>query len=222
MTTTTGQQATGCSPWAVVTCVTAACSRCGTTREDEEHGYTVHYASTSQARSSLAEAGWRFTPEAGGGEALLCGGCAAKADCGRLGHQPETSGPTPMPDGRVLPRMTFCGRCDVLLEREGDVLPAPEGYPAPAGAHWVLPWDAAALPAGNDIAGAAWRLITRLSDDASAARWDAWDGDQKWRPGRIADPDPEADKAAALTLIKAAHGLFCAAAGAGASVPAVP
>jgi hypothetical protein len=69
-----------------------------------------------------------------------------------------------------------------------------------------LYWDAIALPDGQMLAAAAARLLNRLS--ALAAEWDvAQDG----RPEPA--PDPGADKAAALTLIKAAHQLLCCAVG---------
>lgn len=69
-----------------------------------------------------------------------------------------------------------------------------------------LHWDAVALPDGQMLAAAAARLLGRLS--ALAAQWD---GAQDTPPGPGPAPDPAADKAAALTLIKAAHQLLCAA-----------
>ncbi len=65
-----------------------------------------------------------------------------------------------------------------------------------------LYWDTVALPDGQMLAAAAARLLGRLS--ALAAQGDG-------QPGP--SPDPQADKAAALTLIKAAHQLLCTAAG---------
>jgi hypothetical protein len=76
-----------------------------------------------------------------------------------------------------------------------------------------LYWDAVALPDGQVLAAAAARLLGRLS--ALAAQWD---GGQDGRPGTGPAPDPGADKAAALTLIKASHQLLCTAIG----VPAGP
>jgi hypothetical protein len=71
-----------------------------------------------------------------------------------------------------------------------------------------LYWNAIALPDGKMLAAAAARLLGRLS--ALAVQGDG--GRDRPDPG----PDPRADKAAALTLIKAAHQLLCtAAAGAG-------
>ena len=105
-------------------------------------------------------------------------------------------------------------------DRRGQLLshepatPAPPGYPAPQPARQDLYWDAAAFPAGQDLAAAAGRLLARLSDAAIAARWDAWDGDQAGRPAPVAAPDLAADKAAALTLIMAAHQMFARAAAA--------
>ena len=210
---TATDQATAPGQWITIHCVTVTCSRCGARPDNED--FTPYFDSPQQAREQLArDYGWRTTPRGDGGEELLCEDCAAKDDCARLGHQPESSGPSLMPDGSTLPKMTFCNRCSLLLDREGNIIPAPDGYPVPAPAHRTLGWDAAALPAGHDIADAAWRLMARLSDDAVAARWDAWDGDQAGRPARRAEPDPEADKATAMLLIKAAHGLLCTAVGA--------
>ena len=76
-----------------------------------------------------------------------------------------------------------------------------------------LYWDPAALPDGQVLAAAAARLLGRLS--ALAAQRD---GDREARPGLGTAPDPVADKAAALTLIKASHQLMCTAIG----VPAGP
>src|ERR1700732_2666282 len=71
-----------------------------------------------------------------------------------------------------------------------------------------LNWDAVALPDGQMLATAAARLLGRLS--ALAAQWDGGrDGQQETGPA----PDPGADKAAALTLIKASHQLLCTAIG---------
>ncbi len=71
-----------------------------------------------------------------------------------------------------------------------------------------LCWDAVALPDGQVLAAAAARLLGRLS--ALAAQWD---GGRDGRPGPGPAPDPGADKAAALTLIKASHQLLCTAIG---------
>lgn len=90
--------------------------------------------------------------------------------------------------------------------------PAPDDYPASEPARAALCWDAAALPAGRNLAAAFARVMDRLSDDAVAARWDAWNGPQDGRPAPSADPDPRADKAAALALIDAASRLLDAAA----------
>ncbi|MGH3189617.1 MAG: hypothetical protein ACRDPY_17890 [Streptosporangiaceae bacterium] len=77
----------------------------------------------------------------------------------------------------------------------------PQASPARQGRQ-DLHWDADALPDGQMLAAAAARLLGRLS--ALAAQGDG-------RPGPVSDPG--ADKAAALTLIKAAHQLLCAATG---------
>lgn len=213
-------------PWAAVSCVTAACSRCGGSpgHDDDDSAGIPHFTSAEQARRQLLEYyEWRI--EAGsGGEQLLCRTCAARDDCARLGHVPWTSAGALMADGRVLGKSAWCDRCCELLSREPGT-PAPPGYPVPEPARQDLYWDAAALPAGRDLAAAAARLLARMSDAAVAARWDAWDGDQAGRPGPAAAPDPASDpasdKAAALTLIQAAHKLLlCAAAGhAAAPVP---
>lgn len=203
-------------PWTAVTCITAACSRCGAIPEDEDLGYTPHFKDPAHARERLTGEdgyGWRIASGPDGHEQLLCQSCAASDDCARLGHKPWTSPAARMADGRVLGQATWCDRCGQLLSHEPPA-PAPPGYPAPAPASLSLHWDAAALPGGQDIAAAAARLLTRMSDDADAARWDAWDGTQAGRPARRTRPDPEADKAAALALIRAAHQLLCAAAGA--------
>ena len=115
-----------------------------------------------------------------------------------------------MADGRVLGESSWCDRCGHLLSHE-PATPAPPGYPAPQPARQDLYWDATALPAGRDLAGAAARLLARLSDAAIAARWDAWDGDQAGRPAPVAAPGLAADKAAALALIQAAHQLLAQA-----------
>jgi ADP-ribose pyrophosphatase len=199
-------------PWHAVTSVTASCTLCGTTAEDHESGYEPYFDDAAAARRQLAGwYGWRVSPGAGpdGTDEVLCEECARRDECGRLGHQPTVNDPMPMPDGSVMGALTWCRRCDELLAREPGT-PAPHGYPAPQGAWASLRWDAAALPAGQDLAGVAARVLARLSDDAIAARWDAYDGPQDGRPAR-AEADPEADKAAAVALIDAASRILAAA-----------
>ncbi len=75
----------------------------------------------------------------------------------------------------------------------------PQTGPAWQG-HQDLQWDTNALPDGQMLATAAARLLASLS--ALAAHGNG-------RPAPVLDP--RADKAAALTLIKAAHQLLCAA-----------
>jgi hypothetical protein len=58
-------------------------------------------------------------------------------------------------------------------------------------------------------------VITRLSDDAAAARRAAWPGGQPARPAPPASPDPAADEAAARVLFQAAAALLPADPGAG-------
>jgi 8-oxo-dGTP pyrophosphatase MutT (NUDIX family) len=192
-------------PWHVVTSVTASCTRCGVTAEDQESGYEPYFDDTAAARKQLADwYRWRVSPGAGpdGADEVLCEECAGNDECARLGHQPVVNDPMRMPDGSVMGAMTWCQRCDELLAREPGT-PASDGYPAPQPAYATLRWDAAALPAGQDLAGAFAQVISRLSDDAVAARWDAFDGPQDGRPDPAAEPGPEADKAAALALIDA-------------------
>jgi ADP-ribose pyrophosphatase len=200
-------------PWHAVTSVTASCTRCGTTAEDQETGYEPYFDDVDRAARQLPGYGWRVIPGAGpdGTDEVLCRECAGKDECARSGHQPVVNDATRMPDGSVMGAMTWCQRCDEFLAREPGT-PAPDGYPAPQPAYATLRWDAAALPAGRDLAAAAARVINRISDGAVAARWDAYDGSQDGRPTPAAEPDPEADKAAALALIDAASQLLEAAA----------
>jgi ADP-ribose pyrophosphatase len=197
-------------PWHAVTSVTASCTRCGITAEDQESGYEPYFDDTAAARKQLADwYRWRVSPGAGpdGADEVLCEECAGKDECARLGHQPVVNDAMRMPDGSVMGAMTWCQRCDELLAREPGT-PAPDGYPAPQPAYATLRWDAAALPAGQGLADAAARVLARLADDAAAARWDAYDGPQDGRPARAAEPDPDADKAAALALIDAGSRLL--------------
>jgi hypothetical protein len=92
-----------------------------------------------------------------------------------------------------------------LKERPAMTAPAatPQASPARQGRQ-ELSWDQVALPDGQMLAAAAARLLGRLSALAAA-------GDGRPAPGPV--PDPGADKAAALTLIKAAHQLLCTAVG---------
>jgi hypothetical protein len=213
MTSTTANAPSGAALFGVVTCVTAACSRCRATPEDEDRGFTPHFGSAERAREDLTGEdgyGWQIITGPDGGEELLCQECAARDECARLGHVPSTSPAARMPDGRVLGAATWCDRCGHLIGHE-PAIPAPPGYPAPDPATLLLRWDAAALPDGKVIAAAAARLLARLSDDAAAGRWDTWGGGQDGRPRRHAyagDGDPAADRAAALALIKAARQLL--------------
>jgi ADP-ribose pyrophosphatase len=196
-------------PWHVVTSVTASCTRCGAAGEDQESGYEPYFDDIAQATRLLPGYGWKVIPGAGpdGTDDVLCEECARREECARDGHQPVVNDPVSLPDGSVLGAVTWCLRCDDFLAQEPGT-PAPDGYPAPEAAHAHLSWDAAALPAGRDLADAAGRVITRLSDDAVTARWDAYGGPQDGRPARAAEPDPAADKAAALALIDAGSRLL--------------
>jgi ADP-ribose pyrophosphatase len=191
-------------PWHVVTSVTASCTRCGTVGEDQESGYEPYFDDVAQATRLLPGYGWKVIPGAGtdGNDEVLCEECARREECGRNGHQPVVNDPMRLPDGSLLGAVTWCLRCDDFLAQEPGT-PAPDGYPASGVAHAALFWDAAALPAGQDLADAAARVMNRLSDDAVTARWDAFDGPQDGRPARAVTPDPAADKAAALALIGA-------------------
>jgi ADP-ribose pyrophosphatase YjhB (NUDIX family) len=196
-------------PWHAAACVTASCTRCGTTAEDEDAGYEPYFDDIADARKELPGYDWKVTACTGpdGTDEVLCGECARREECGRAGHQPAPIGPVRMPDGSVIGAVTWCQRCDEFLAREPRT-PAPAAYPAAQAARAQLRWDAAALPAGQDLADAAARVLARLSDDAVAARWDAYDGPRDGRPARAAEPGPEADKAAALALIDAASRLL--------------
>ena len=193
-------------PWHAVRSVTVTCTRCGTTAEDQETGFEPYFASVEAARRQLGGYGWRVTPGPGGDQ-VLCEDCANKDDCERLGHQPLAAGGIRMDDGSVLGSSTWCERCGHVLAHEPGT-PAPDGYPVSRRVHVLLRWDAAALPAGQDLAAAFTRVMDRISDDAVAARWDGWDGPQDGRPARASEPDPAADKAAVLALTDATSRLL--------------
>jgi len=202
MTATKEASPATAGPWTEITCVLPACTTCGNGPDNDE--YTPHFRPEQARESLIGDYGWRVLPPGSdGAEILLCKSCAAAADCARLGHQVESSGPFRLADGSLVGARTWCERCETVLTWEPTAAPPP-GYPAPQPAHSGLAWDAAALPDGGDIAEAARHLLGRLSDDAVAARWAAWNDGQPDRDGwRLADPGPEADKAAALTLTAA-------------------
>ena len=88
-------------PWAFRTCVTGACTRCGTAPLDEDTGIAPHFASVAQAADELTrDWGWHVTTRAGQWDELLCPACA-KADGGAhlkapavgdgSGHAPGTA-----------------------------------------------------------------------------------------------------------------------------------
>ena len=190
-------------PWHAQSCVTASCTCCGTTAWDQETGSELHFGDGAEAARWLPAYGWRVIPGAGPGveDKVLCGECWRKDECGRLGHRTVVNDAQRMADGSVTGADTWCDRCGELLAREPGT-PAPDGYPAAEVIHMYLSWDAAALPDGDHLADAAIHVLSRLSDDAAAARWDAFDGPQDGRPAPY-EPDPAADAAAALALIDA-------------------
>jgi ADP-ribose pyrophosphatase YjhB (NUDIX family) len=190
-------------PWHAHSCVTASCTRCGITAEDPETGGELHFGDSAEAARWLPAYGWQIIFGAGPGAAdeVLCGECRRKDECGRLGHRTVVDEAQRLADGSVTGAVTWCERCGELLAREPGTA-APNGYPAPDVIHMYLSWDAAALPAGHDLADAAVHVLDRLSDDAATARWDGFDGPQDGRPAP-AEPHPEADAAAALALIDA-------------------
>lgn len=111
-----------------------------------------------------------------------------------------------MPDGRTLGAATWCDRCGQVLSHEPGT-PAPPGYPAPDPRMLTIRWDAAALPDGQAIAMSAARLLARLSDIATEARWDAYHGPRDGRGRPYTDTDPDQDASAARILIRAARQL---------------
>jgi hypothetical protein len=102
----------GHGQWVTITCVTVTCSRCGMLPDGED--FTPYFDSPAQAREQLPrDYGGRITPlDGGGGEELLCCFCAAKDDCGRLGHQPAPGGPyLILPSPQLAGAYTWCDRC---------------------------------------------------------------------------------------------------------------
>jgi len=73
-------------PWTVLSCVTAACTRCGKVPLDEDTGLTPHFTDTAQAREELPrDWGWIITPRSNWpkDDELLCPGCAKAGDDSR-------------------------------------------------------------------------------------------------------------------------------------------
>lgn len=67
-------------PWTVLSCVTAACSRCGTVPLDEDTKLTPHFTDIDQAQGELTrDWGWTCVPRSNWpkDDALLCPACAA-------------------------------------------------------------------------------------------------------------------------------------------------
>jgi hypothetical protein len=186
--------------------VVAHCSRCGTGASNDDEGYSPVFDTAEDARRVLAEEyGWRI-PAGRDGEQWLCRSCAEKDDCGRLGHVPVASPAATLEDGSLLGGMSWCDRCGTVLSCTPKT-PPPPGYPAPEHRRADLYWNAAALPDGLAIAGAAATLIGALNAEAETARWDAWPGDQSRRPGRR-PPAPADQRAAAELLITTARQLL--------------
>jgi hypothetical protein len=87
-------------PWTVLSCVTAACSNCGTAPADEDTGMTPHFASTSQAAQELAQNwGWHHDRRSQWpkDDLLLCPECAAPTANVRTAPVPhgKEAGPWP-------------------------------------------------------------------------------------------------------------------------------
>lgn len=73
---------TQAGPWTVLSCVTASCTRCGSTPLDEDTQLTPHFTSTAQAREELTrDWGWTYTPGRTGPKTTSC--CAP--DCAKAG-----------------------------------------------------------------------------------------------------------------------------------------
>jgi hypothetical protein len=102
--------AAGHGQWITVTCVTVTCSRCGARPDGGD--FTPYFDSVQQAREQLPrDYGWRITAPGQGSEELLCGYCAAKDDCARLGHHADDGGPYLILPGRLAGAHTWCGHC---------------------------------------------------------------------------------------------------------------
>jgi hypothetical protein len=73
-------------PWTVLSCVTAACSRCGAIPLDEDTSTTPHFASTSQAEQELTQ-NWGWSHERRScwpkDDLLLCPACTRARDGAR-------------------------------------------------------------------------------------------------------------------------------------------
>jgi len=192
-------------PWyRRVTCVILVCPGCGTEAADDDNGPVPHYPTREEARKDLSERyGWRLIAREGE-DLFVCAACGDKDDCARLGHVPACSQPARLDDGSLIGEVSYCDRCGAILEPSPRPAPSP-AYPAAAPRHGDIFWDAAAFPRGQVLAAALARLMTRLDDLAVAAAWDAWPGDQTWRPAPRLAADPAADTAAAHEIINAAH-----------------
>jgi hypothetical protein len=69
-------------PWTVLSCVTAACTRCGKSPLDEDTKLTPHFTDTVQAREELTrDWSWTCTPRSDWpkDDELLCPGCTQAA-----------------------------------------------------------------------------------------------------------------------------------------------
>ncbi len=128
-------EAAGRGQWITITCVTVTCSRCGARPDGGD--FAPHFDTAQQAREQLPrDYGWRITPLEGGGEELLCGYCAGKDDCDRLGHQAEDGGPYLILPGPLVGAHTWWGRCGEPVppgSRPAAASPAAIGTPVMAG-----------------------------------------------------------------------------------------
>ena len=82
-------------PWTVLSCVTAACTGCGTVPLDEDTSTTPHFASTAQAAQELAQ-NWGWHHKRGEwpkDDELLCPRCAALPANARVAPHGKEAGP---------------------------------------------------------------------------------------------------------------------------------
>jgi hypothetical protein len=196
----------GRASFRAVTCVVVACACCGSETAAGDGAAVEHYRNLRDAIEDLSERyGWRYVSRAGE-DLFACPDCAAREECAQSGHVTVSNPPVQLEDGRLLDEMSFCDRCGIALT-PGTYVSRP-GYPAAAPARGDIFWDAAAFRRGGILAAAMARLMTRLDDLALAGAWNAWAGDQTYRPAPRITADPDADTAAAREVINAAQALL--------------